>query len=96
VALLQYFGQMGPLLGTRLYPESDGPLYLKGMAVCSGFMCAVAGLALLLRTVLRKENERRRVESATDGEGGEDVELLAEGEGERIGERKEKTFYFML
>jgi hypothetical protein len=92
VALLQYFGQCGPLLGTRLYPESDGPLYLKGMAVCAGFMALVGVLAWVLRMVLEKENGRRRVNALAglDGLGGEDVELLDE----RGGSAKE--FYFIL
>ncbi|KAF2432591.1 putative MFS transporter [Tothia fuscella] len=92
VALLQYFGQCGPLLGTRLYPESDGPLYLKGMAVCAGFMALVGVLAWVLRMVLEKENSTRRLKALTgvDGLGGEDVELL-DGR-----ERRDKEFYFIL
>ncbi|QDS73143.1 hypothetical protein FKW77_001791 [Venturia effusa] len=58
MALLQYFGQCGPLLGTRLYPESDGPLYLRGMAVCAAFMGFVPLLVWALRWVLVRENAR--------------------------------------
>jgi hypothetical protein len=90
VALLQYFGQCGPLLGTRLYPESDGPLYLKGMAVCAGFMGLVAVLAWVLRIVLSRENAKRRLANARREEGEEDVELL-HGRGGRPAE----DFYFM-
>jgi MFS family permease len=91
VALLQYFGQCGPLLGTRLYPESDGPLYLKGMAVCAGFMTLVAILAWVLRVVLIRENGRRRLENAARAEGEEDVELL-DGRGRSV----RNDFYFMI
>ena len=56
--MLNFLGQFGPLVGTRLYPESEGPYYVKGMAVCGGFMFAVGGLAWVLRLILRKENER--------------------------------------
>jgi cyanate permease len=91
VALLQYFGQCGPLLGTRLYPESDGPLYLKGMAVCAGFMAFVGVLAWVLRIVLSRENERRR-NAAASQEGGEDIELLDERGIRKGGD----TFYFMI
>jgi cyanate permease len=91
VALLQYFGQCGPLLGTRLYPESDGPLYLTGMAVCAGFMTFVAVLAWVLRVVLTRENARRRIENAAREEGQEDVELL-----QGSGKAARNDFYFMI
>ncbi|GKZ31160.1 hypothetical protein AbraIFM66950_011331 [Aspergillus brasiliensis] len=55
VALLNVIGQCGPLLGTRLYPASQGPWYVPGMAVCAGFMVTVAALAGLLRVLLRRE-----------------------------------------
>ena len=59
VAILNIIGQCGPLLGTRLYPESDGPWYVPGMAVCSLFMALVLGLALLLGMLLLRENRAR-------------------------------------
>lgn len=59
IAVLQFFGQCGPLLGTRLFPADDGPLYSTGMAVCAGFMGCVAVLAFGLRVVLIKENNVR-------------------------------------
>lgn len=59
IAVLQFFGQCGPLLGTRLFPAEDGPLYIQGMAVCAGFMGCVALLAVGLRIVLIKENNAR-------------------------------------
>jgi hypothetical protein len=60
-AMLQFLGQFGPLLGTRLFPASDGPLYSRGMALCAGFMAGVGCLAFALRIVLQRENERRRL-----------------------------------
>lgn len=56
IAILNIIGQCGPLLGTRLYPESDGPWYVRGMATCSFFMVVVAVLAVALRIVLRRMN----------------------------------------
>lgn len=56
IAILNVIGQCGPLLGTRLYPESDGPWYVRGMATCSFFMIVVAILALVLRILLQREN----------------------------------------
>ncbi|KAK1814221.1 hypothetical protein LTR12_011420 [Friedmanniomyces endolithicus] len=35
MAMLNVIGQMGPLLGTRLYPDAEGPYYVKGMSVCA-------------------------------------------------------------
>jgi hypothetical protein len=81
VAMLQYFGQCGPLLGTRLYPKDEGPLYLRGMAVCAGFMALVGLLALCLRWRLKRENAVLREAARLVGDGEEDVELLAEGQG---------------
>lgn len=82
VAMLNLFGQFGPLVGTRLYPDSDKPYYVKGMAVCSGFMFLVAVLALVLRRLLAKENERWRVD---DGQaiGKQEEEGLVDGTGTR-------------
>ena len=58
VAILNLVGQFGPLLGTRIYPDSDRPYYVKGMSICSGFMILVAILAFILRTILAAENRR--------------------------------------
>jgi dipeptide/tripeptide permease len=57
MALLQMVGQCGPILGTRLYPAKEGKLYVKGMAVCAGFMFFNALLALTLRTYLAWQNK---------------------------------------
>ncbi|TVY81108.1 putative transporter [Lachnellula suecica] len=57
-AVLQVIGQCGPLVGTRLYPEEEAPLYIRGMAVCAGAMVCVAVLALGLRFYLARKNRR--------------------------------------
>ncbi|KAF2671754.1 MFS transporter [Microthyrium microscopicum] len=75
IAILQFLGQCGPLVGTRLFPATDGPLYVRGMATCSAFMAGVACLALSLRVLLKRENERRINQAmAQDIALGEDVE----------------------
>jgi MFS family permease len=66
IAILQFFGQCGPLLGTRLFPAEDGPLYLTGMGVCCGFMAGVALLAWTLRLVLRRQNALRLKNSGVE------------------------------
>lgn len=57
-ALMQVIGQLGPLLGTRLYPKTDGPWFEKGMGVCAVAMFGVAILAVGLRWKLARANRR--------------------------------------
>ncbi|KAL3467905.1 major facilitator superfamily domain-containing protein [Aspergillus heterothallicus] len=71
VAILNVIGQCGPLLGTRLYPAEDGPWYVRGMAVCAGFMAVVAVLAVALRVTLQRANARRERDGGGGDEGGE-------------------------
>ncbi|MCJ1252106.1 hypothetical protein MMC30_009344 [Trapelia coarctata] len=58
LATLNIIGQFGPLLGTRLYPDSDKPYYVRGMSVCAGFMLLVFLLSLILRVILIRENSK--------------------------------------
>lgn len=69
-ALMQVVGQLGPLLGTRLYPKTDGPWFEKGMGVCAVAMFGVAALAVGLRWKLARTNRRldERSEEWDDGE----------------------------
>lgn len=67
IAMLNFIGQLGPLVGVNLYPESEGPYYVKGMTICAGFMAAVGVLAMGLRAVLAAKNrESRGVYSRVD------------------------------
>lgn len=76
VAMLNIIGQCGPLLGTRLYPDTDGPWYIRGMAICSIFMVFVAGLAITLRLILQRANHRSAVQ--TGGVVNNDMEMEME------------------
>ena len=58
IVILNVIGQCGPVLGTRLYPTSEGPFYVKGQAVCSAFMFFTTCLAIGLRTLLVWQNRR--------------------------------------
>ncbi|CAK3992997.1 hypothetical protein D0861_02731 [Lecanosticta acicola] len=60
MAVLNTFGQLGPLLGTRLYPDSQAPDYLMGNSICAGAMGLVAILAFGLRVLLLRENRKRK------------------------------------
>ena len=93
VAMLNYIGQLGPLVGVHLYPEEEGPYYVKGMAVCAGFMALVAVLAWGLRWLLVREIARMSGEAM-----GEEFEGEEEGEG-LVGRKRRdgnRTFVFML
>lgn len=62
MALLQVLGQCGPLVGTRLYPASQAPGFVKGSWTCAASMAVVAALVGLQRWRLKKENRRREKE----------------------------------
>ncbi|EPE09992.1 major facilitator superfamily transporter [Ophiostoma piceae UAMH 11346] len=55
-ALFQVVGQCGPLVGTRLYPNGDAPLFLRGMRTMAAAMVGVALLGMVLRTLLCRRN----------------------------------------
>ncbi|KAF2157314.1 MFS general substrate transporter [Myriangium duriaei CBS 260.36] len=100
VALLNVVGQMGPLVGTGLYPERDKPNYTPGHATCAAFMGAVAVLALLLRLVLaRKDSAQRQTEYEmvrTSGAENNDDYDDNEHTGEREQTRSETRFEYIL
>ncbi|KAK9320380.1 major facilitator superfamily domain-containing protein [Lipomyces orientalis] len=85
IALLQMIGQCGPILGTRLYPATEKPRYVKGMAVCAAFMFFNAFLALVLRTYLiwqnKKANEREAEVAAVMERDGKPQTEAVENEG---------------
>ena len=107
MVVLNLIGQCGPLVGVRLFPKGQGPLYVQGMGVCAGFMAGVAVLAGGLRVWLGWENGRNEEgrggsyemvgKGEGSGEGGDDA-ATREVEGETLmgGERKRDVFRFML
>jgi len=66
MTILNIIGQCGPLIGTRLYPDSEGPFYVRGMTVCAMAMLLVAILAGVLRAVLVRTNAARAKSAAED------------------------------
>lgn len=80
VALLNVIGQLGPLLGTRLYPDSDAPTYTKGHALCAGFMGLVALLATVLRWLLIRANMSLHEARASSYDDGADKPLVGSHE----------------
>jgi len=91
MTILNIIGQCGPLIGTRLYPDSEGPFYVRGMTVCAMAMFSVAVLAGVLRLVLKREN-RKRSKAVAEDEGGS--ALLAEGSSSTT--RRREAFVLML
>lgn len=85
LAVLNYIGQVGPLVGVHLYPEEEGPYYVKGMSICAGCMASVAALAIILRIFLTSANQRTSLEKRSSTE--EDEGLMVEerkDEGKRL------------
>jgi hypothetical protein len=58
MAVLNIVGQCGPILGTRIFPASEGKFYVKGLSICAAFMFLNALLALTLRTYLQWQNRQ--------------------------------------
>ena len=56
LVIINFVGQCGPVLGTRLYPKAEAPRYVKGMSICAAFMFFTALLALGLKMLLAWEN----------------------------------------
>ena len=79
MVILNVVGQCGPLVGVHLFPTSQGPHYVQGMAVCAGFMAGVAVLAVALRVYLSVLNGKV--------DGGRGVyEMVGVGKTEDLGE----------
>lgn len=92
IAILNFIGQCGPLLGTRIYPDNQAPNYTTGMAVCAGFMFFTSILGVLLRQLLVWENKRldekygesRRIAEASNSSKDNDTAVEDEGPGFRF------------
>lgn len=50
--------QCGPLLGTNVFPASEGPYYKKGSWISCAFCLLVAVLSLVYSLLLHRENKR--------------------------------------
>ncbi|KAF9634117.1 hypothetical protein BFW01_g5012 [Lasiodiplodia theobromae] len=59
LALLTTLGQCSSFLSSVVFPESDGPFYVKGCAIGAGFTGLIVVLALGLHFKLEHENRRR-------------------------------------
>ncbi|KAL2870975.1 MFS general substrate transporter [Aspergillus lucknowensis] len=80
IVILNIIGQCGPFLGTNVFPDSDGPRYVRGQCICAAFMLFNAVLALSLRFLLVWENKR------LDKQYGDATRANDEAKGNTIGE----------
>jgi MFS family permease len=89
MVVLNIIGQIGPLVGTSIFPETDGPYYVRGMTVCAGSMLMVGILAATLRWILIRKNRKARADSVGNYAG----IPLEEGGATRVAR---KQFEYML
>ncbi len=71
VTIMNPVRQLGPLQATRLCPDSEAPFYVRGIAVCGGFLLLVGVLAWWLSDILAREDKRRgrtKKEGLIDGD----------------------------
>lgn len=59
LAIFRMVGQCGPILGARIFPATDAPIYTNGMWVCAGVLFFAAYVTLVLSFSLRVQNRRR-------------------------------------
>jgi hypothetical protein len=85
--VLATVGQCGPLLGTNVFPESEKPLYRKGMWISAAFCLMVAVLSGVLSCWLIYENKKM------DREGVQEIEEFEETSGQGEATRREKHRY---
>jgi len=71
--LMYTIGQMGPLLGTNVFPESQKPYYRKGMWISASMCLMCCFLAILLSTILFLENKKMEREGLIPRKGEEDT-----------------------
>lgn len=71
MVVLGVVGQMGPLVGTRVYPRDGTGNNRLGMGVCALALGVVAIGAGGLRVMLKRGNERRDAEERRMGGRGE-------------------------
>ncbi|EOD48603.1 putative mfs transporter protein [Neofusicoccum parvum UCRNP2] len=69
--IMMTVGQCGPLLGTNMFPEEEGPYYRKGMWVSCSFALTAATASALLSFLLWRENKQRDrlYEKPAEGQG---------------------------
>jgi MFS family permease len=62
MTVLATIGQCGPLLGTNVFPKSEGPYYRKGMWISASFCLLIAVCSAALSLILIRENNQMEKE----------------------------------
>jgi len=57
--MLNAIGQCGSVLGSHIFPRTDGPRYVKGFAISCSLLLLAALCAIILTISYRIENRRR-------------------------------------
>lgn len=52
-------GQLGPILGTRLFPAKQGPYYRHGMFISAGLLLGGSFIALITVLYLSRKNHKK-------------------------------------
>lgn len=56
--VLHFFGMTGPIVGTTLFPDTDGPRYTKGIWVTTGMIVFIGVFSFVYRMYLERENRK--------------------------------------
>ncbi|KAJ7634655.1 MFS general substrate transporter [Roridomyces roridus] len=59
IPIFMAIGQGGSVLGSHIFPLTEGPRYIKGFAICCGLAFLPAILSIVLSISYRMENARR-------------------------------------
>lgn len=78
------FGNIGGIISTYSFVQSDAPLYKKGYSICVGFICLSAVSCILYAVVVTRENKERNRTGADHG--------LTESEKAELGVSKFSSF----
>jgi hypothetical protein len=85
LTIFSTLGQCGPILGTRIFPASDGPRYAKGMWISAGlllFGVALASAKVLYLHSINMKRDKMYPGSARTLRAGEKMADEEEEEGE--------------
>ncbi|KXN84387.1 hypothetical protein AN958_12646 [Leucoagaricus sp. SymC.cos] len=59
IPMFMAIGQCGSVLGSHIYPKTEGPRYIKGFAICCALEFLAAVCAIILTISYRWDNARR-------------------------------------
>ncbi|KAJ7645360.1 major facilitator superfamily domain-containing protein [Mycena rosella] len=79
IPICMSIGQCGSILGSHIFPLTEGPRYIKGFGICCALTFLTAGLSLVLSTSYRLDNARRdKVSGRPEPNGRVDTAELAD------------------